>query len=156
MAAKKAKSSPNASSAAKSAEAATKAGANAGANAGAKKESAAEHRRGAEARAKNMATGRGKTPSKTAETSGSSKRGAAQPGAKPRNARKDNETVAPGASKDTKGKASYELESSNPSKRPSRKSTRGSANRAKPDSQLKNRQTRAVRSPQARSQSRAG
>ena len=77
-------------------------------------------------------------------------------GAKPRNARKDNATVAPGDSKDTKGKASYELESSNPSKRPSRKSTRGSANRAKPDSQLKNRQTRAVRSPQARSQSRAG
>lgn len=118
----------------------------------AKKKTAATDREGAQSRAKEMATGRGRTPSKTAETS----KKKAQPNAKPRNARKDNETVAPGESKDTKGKASYELESSNPAKRPSRKSTRGGANRAKPDSQLKNRQTRAVRSPKARSQSRAG
>ncbi len=112
---------------------------------------AARSKRGDDERDRSIAVGRGRTPSKTAETS--KKR--VQPNAKPRNAKK-NDDVAPGKSKDTKGKASYELEASNPSKRPSRKSTRGSANRAKPDSQLKNRQTRAVRSPQARSQSRAG
>ena len=117
-----------------------------------KDRTAAAHRRGAVARAKQMATGRARTPSKTGETS----KRKAQPNAKPRNARKDHAPAARGGSKDTKGKASYELESSNPSKRPSRKSTRGSANRSKPDSQLKNRQTRAIRSPQARSRSRAG
>jgi hypothetical protein len=46
-------------------------------------------------------------------------------------------------------KASYELEDS-ATDRPSRKSTRGSENRAKPDSQLKRRQTRATTSPKAR------
>lgn len=51
-------------------------------------------------------------------------------------------------------KASYELEASRG--RPSRKSTRRGANRVKPDSQLKRRQTRKVRSPQARQASRAG
>lgn len=51
-------------------------------------------------------------------------------------------------------KASYELEASRG--RPSRKSTRRGANRVKPDSQLKRRQTRQVRSPQARQASRAG
>lgn len=51
-------------------------------------------------------------------------------------------------------KASYELEASKG--RPSRKSTRRGANRVKPDSQLKRRQTRAVRSPAARHASRAG
>jgi len=111
---------------------------------------AARSKRGDDERDKSIAVGKGRTPSKTAQTG--KKR--VQPNAKPRNAKKDG--VSPGGSKDTKGKASYELESSNPAKRPSRKSTRGSANRAKPDSQLKNRQTRAIRSPQARSQSRAG
>ena len=91
-----------------------------------------------------------KTPSKTAETS--TRR--TQPNARPRNAKKDG--VAPGESKNTKGKATHELKASNPAKRPSRKSTRGSANRAKPDSQLKRRQTRAIRSPQARATSKAG
>jgi hypothetical protein len=50
-------------------------------------------------------------------------------------------------------KASYELEDSSaadPHARPSRKSTRGSENHAKPDSQLKRRQTRATTSPKAR------
>lgn len=112
--------------------------------------SKARTRRGAEERKKNMATPAGATPSKTSETS----RRRAQPSAKPRNAKKDG--VRPGDSNDTKGKATHELEASNPAKRPSRKSTRGGANHAKPDSQLKRRQTRAVRSPQARSQSRAG
>ena len=51
-------------------------------------------------------------------------------------------------------RASYELEAS--SGRPSRKSTRRGANRVKPDSQLKRRQTRKVRSPKARHDSRAG
>jgi hypothetical protein len=97
-----------------------------------------------------MATPRGATPSKTAETS----KRRAQPKARPRNAK--NDAVRAGESKDQKGKATHELEASNPAKRPSRKSTRGGANHAKPDSQLKRRQTRAVRSPQARSQSRAG
>ena len=120
-----------------------------------KKRSAAADRRGAQSRAKEMATGRGKTPSKTGENDNDA-RARAQPDAKPRNARKANATVQPGESKNTKGKATHELESSNPSKRPSRKSTRGGANRAKPDSQLKNRQTRAIRSPKSRSQSRAG
>ncbi len=49
---------------------------------------------------------------------------------------------------------SYSLEDSNPEKRPSRKSTRGSSNRIKPDSNLRRRQTRRVRSPQSRSQMR--
>lgn len=111
----------------------------------------ARTKRGDDARDRNMATGRGKaTPSKTAETS----KRRAQPTARPRNAAKDRSR--PGDTKDMKGKATYELESSNPAKRPSRKSSRGGANRAKPDSQLKRRQTRAVRSPSARSQSRAG
>lgn len=51
-------------------------------------------------------------------------------------------------------KASYELEASRG--RPSRKSTRRGANRVKPDSQLKRRQTRKVRSPQARHDMRGG
>lgn len=51
-------------------------------------------------------------------------------------------------------KASYELEAS--AGRPSRKSTRGSANRQKPDSQLKRRQTRKVSSPQSRHAMRSG
>lgn len=106
--------------------------------------------RGDDARDKEIAVGKGRTPSKTAQTG--KKR--VQPKAQPRNAKKDN--VGAGQSKDTKGKATHELEASNPSKRPSRKSTRGGANHAKPDSQLKRRQTRAIRSPQARSQSRAG
>ena len=52
-------------------------------------------------------------------------------------------------------KASYELEASSTS-RPSRKSTRRGANRQKPDSQLKRRQTRKVRSPQSRHAMRGG
>lgn len=51
-------------------------------------------------------------------------------------------------------RASYELEAS--SGRPSRKSTRRGANRVKPDSQLKRRQTREVRSPKARHAMRGG
>jgi hypothetical protein len=52
-------------------------------------------------------------------------------------------------------KATYELEATRTA-RPTRKSTRRGANRVKPDSQLKRRQTRKVRSPQARQASRAG
>jgi hypothetical protein len=52
-------------------------------------------------------------------------------------------------------KASYELESTSTS-RPTRKSTRRGANRIKPDSQLKRRQTRKVRSPQSRHAMRGG
>jgi hypothetical protein len=51
-------------------------------------------------------------------------------------------------------KATYELEASRG--RPSRKSTRRGANRVKPDSQLKRRQTRKVRSPQSRQAMRGG
>ncbi|MBK8995764.1 MAG: hypothetical protein IPM35_08455 [Myxococcales bacterium] len=46
-------------------------------------------------------------------------------------------------------KAAFKLEDS-ASGRPSRKSTRGSSNRAKPDSNLKQRQTRKATSPKAR------
>ena len=53
-------------------------------------------------------------------------------------------------------KASYELEAAADGKRPTRKSTRRSANRQKPDSQLKRRQTRKVRSPENRHAARAG
>jgi hypothetical protein len=49
----------------------------------------------------------------------------------------------------TQPKASYALEGSENAK-PSRKSTRGSSNRAKPDSNLRRRQMRRVRSPKAR------
>jgi hypothetical protein len=112
----------------------------------------AKDRRAAESRAKEASVGRGKTPSKTAEPSKTK----TQPEARPRNAKKTNATVQSGESSDTQGKAAYELEASNPAKRPSRKSTRGSANRQKPDSQLKRRATRKTRSPQARSQSRSG
>jgi hypothetical protein len=52
-------------------------------------------------------------------------------------------------------KATYELESSSKD-RPSRKSTRRGANRMKPDSQLKRRQTRKLRSPQSRHAMRGG
>lgn len=52
-------------------------------------------------------------------------------------------------------KASYELETTDTSKRPSRKSTRRGANRIKPDSQLRRRATRAVRSPKNRHAMRA-
>lgn len=46
-------------------------------------------------------------------------------------------------------KASFALEDS-ATGRPSRKSSRGSSNRAKPDSNLKRRQTRATSSPKSR------
>ena len=52
-------------------------------------------------------------------------------------------------------KATYELESTRTS-RPTRKSTRRGANRMKPDSQLKRRQTRKVRSPESRHAMRGG
>jgi hypothetical protein len=52
-------------------------------------------------------------------------------------------------------KATVELEASR-TDRPSRKSTRRGANRMKPDSQLKRRQTRKVRSPQSRHAMRGG
>ena len=52
-------------------------------------------------------------------------------------------------------KATYELESTSTA-RPTRKSTRRGANRMKPDSQLKRRQTRALRSPQSRHAMRGG
>lgn len=48
------------------------------------------------------------------------------------------------------------LEASNPDKRPSRKSTRGGANRVKPDTQQRRQATRATRSPEARHAARAG
>lgn len=57
-----------------------------------------------------------------------------------------NESVAAGR------KASFALEQSGPD-RPSRKSTRGSTNRQKPDSNLKRRETRRVRSPARRAAS---
>jgi hypothetical protein len=56
------------------------------------------------------------------------------------------------ASRNTKGKTSgmsYALEDSATGK-PSRKSTRGSTNRVKPDSNLRRRETRRVRSPKTR------
>lgn len=49
-------------------------------------------------------------------------------------------------------KASFALEEGS-DKRPSRKSTRGSTNRQKPDSNLKRRETRRVRSPARRAAS---
>jgi hypothetical protein len=52
-------------------------------------------------------------------------------------------------------KATYELEASSEA-RPTRKSTRRGANRMKPDSQLRRRQTRAVRSPERRHAMRGG
>jgi hypothetical protein len=55
---------------------------------------------------------------------------------------------------DDHNRATYELEGGNPSKRPSRKSTRRAANRSKPDSNLRRRQTRRARSPERRSQMR--
>jgi hypothetical protein len=55
-----------------------------------------------------------------------------------------------------KGKATHELEASNPAKRPSRKSTRGGANHIKPDSQLRRRVVRALRSPKNRQAMRGG
>lgn len=54
------------------------------------------------------------------------------------------------------GSGSRGLEASNPDKRPSRKSTRGGANRAKPDTQQRRQATRATRSPEARHAARAG
>ena len=63
--------------------------------------------------------------------------------AEPKNLRRDHD------------KASYELEASSKA-RPSRKSTRRGANRQKPDSQLKRRQTRKIRSPQSRHAMRGG
>jgi hypothetical protein len=53
-------------------------------------------------------------------------------------------------------KASYELEATAAGKRPTRKSTRRGANRQKPDSQLKRRQTRKIRSPESRHAMRGG
>lgn len=113
---------------------------------------AAAHRRGAEARAKEAANPRVQTAPDTTDLNLETD----QPDAMPRNAKKTNATVEPGKSKDTQGKGAYALESSNPDKPPSRKSTRGSANHQKPDSQLQRRATRRTRSPQARSQSRSG
>jgi hypothetical protein len=52
-------------------------------------------------------------------------------------------------------KASYELEATGTG-RPTRKSTRRGANRVKPDSQLRRRQTRKVRSPESRHAMRGG
>jgi hypothetical protein len=48
------------------------------------------------------------------------------------------------------------VEATEPGKRPTRKSTRGGSNRAKPDSQKKRAQTGKTRSPKARHSSRAG
>lgn len=48
------------------------------------------------------------------------------------------------------------IEATEPGKRPTRKSTRGGSNRAKPDSQQKRAQTRKTRSPKSRHASRAG
>lgn len=57
---------------------------------------------------------------------------------------------------DTKGKSTHALEATEPGKRPSRKSSRGGANRVKPDAQKQRQTTRAVRSPKARNASRSG
>ena len=70
--------------------------------------------------------------------------------AKPKNLKADKND------KKSKGKSTYELESRPPGKRPSRKSTRGGANHAKPDSQLRRQTTRAVRSPKNRHAMRGG
>lgn len=56
----------------------------------------------------------------------------------------------------SKGKSTHELESQSGSAKPSRKSRRGGANRIKPDSQLRRRATRAVRSPESRHEMRGG
>lgn len=58
-------------------------------------------------------------------------------------------TAARNIREDSNDKATYELEDSGTGQ-PSRKSTRASANRAKPDSQLRRRETRKVSSPQSR------
>lgn len=58
--------------------------------------------------------------------------------------------------KKNKGQSTYRLESTEPGKRPSRKSTRGGANHAKPDSQQRRQTTRAVRSAKARKDMRGG
>jgi hypothetical protein len=58
--------------------------------------------------------------------------------------------------KKSKGKSTHELEASNPSKRPSRKSRRGGANHIKPDSQQRRQTMRAVRSPKNRHAMRGG
>ena len=81
----------------------------------------------------------------------------------PRSVRKDTRrpraTIGSTAYRNMRGSdkgESYALEDSNPEKRPSRKSTRGSSNRQKPDSNLKRRVTRKVRSPQSRHASASG
>lgn len=56
----------------------------------------------------------------------------------------------------SKGKSAYELEASTPGTRPSRKSSRGGANRLKPDSQQRRQTMRAVRSPKHRNAMRGG
>jgi hypothetical protein len=68
----------------------------------------------------------------------------------PQTKRRASSAVVPGRhrSKAAGRKASYALEES--AGKPSRKSTRGSANRAKPDSQLVRRAMRDVRSPDRR------
>lgn len=58
--------------------------------------------------------------------------------------------------KKSKGKATHQLEASNPGKRPSRKSSRGGANHIKPDSQQRRQVTRSVRSAKNRSSMRSG
>ena len=73
-----------------------------------------------------------------------------------REAPKEMETNARPMNVHADGSGTHGLEASNPSKRPSRKSTRGGANRVKPDSQLQRRTTRALRSPESRHASRAG
>jgi hypothetical protein len=73
-----------------------------------------------------------------------------------REAPQEMETNARAKNRHADGTGTRGLEASNPSKRPSRKSTRGGANRVKPDSQQRRQQTRALRSPESRHSSRAG
>ena len=73
-----------------------------------------------------------------------------------REAPKEMETNARPMNVHADGSGTHSLEASNPSKRPSRKSTRGGANRVKPDSQQQRQTTRALRSPESRHASRAG
>lgn len=73
-----------------------------------------------------------------------------------REAPKEMETNARAKNVHADGSGTHSLEASNPSKRPSRKSTRGGANRVKPDSQQQRQTTRALRSPESRHASRAG
>jgi len=75
-----------------------------------------------------------------------------KPAPAPKKARPDAVPPSRNASVAAGRKASFALEESG-TERPSRKSTRSSTNRQKPDSNLKRRETRRVRSPARRAAS---